>query len=832
MNDLLIYVDDELIDLYPNTVIQVTYSNLDIGDLTSRNTSYTNTINLPYTENNVRILSPLSVNSASAKPYLKKTVKVVESGHQIFVGTGFTKFRGKSISFGMAENDVDIFELLQTKLVSEAHFGSSGQFNDAGFYAIRNSVSDVAAPVVNWGKLNNYPIQELENGTFTGGMDPWINISNNTSIDWVYSANAVSVTLPTSSDASRLKSGDFTFYAGYKYRITINLTASSTAQVNLFLSIKNVIYVLPIITTSGAHSFDVDINLSSEVFGGFEIYGGRNAVGGSNTITIQDVTIVSDYDSFIEISDPFYLPMFNYKMALRFGLEQFDDINDTGGINLDNFTQAQSDYIDSLLIAYTRGDVVYSDSYLDVRKAIANADGTQSITVSSTPIQFAEIVKNGRGVWSLSNSLYTVGNSSGGFYGDFTLTLVINITSLTGGATIKARLEEVGGTQYDSEVFTTTGIKHITIDTKLLSDTGYLIDTSAEGYRALIINNAGIGSFNVSVLRASIELNGVPVVQDESVMYSGILLPDISAFDLLKDFVVRTGSLTRYDKVNEIIETKPIENILSDTVNAKDWTDKRVPDTTDSIEFSVTGYAETNYFQDTNETENTLGRMSVDILNENIEREKIYYESEMDTILDEPVKTLSIANLKAFVKDSNKSYSDSRLTGRPYTLNTEGTFALIKTRDNTSEDPVVKYGSTTAATFKVGNYAPWTDFKELFYGNLENALYNAKVVTHVYNLNQNDIKSLDLWRLIYDSGAYYLILEVRYTPGKLSTVKLMKTNTRMGSVAVSFRTLTGICVYTGFEPTLEVETNLVFSPLLGEVLYTGIEPTLYIGPPI
>jgi len=789
LNRYLIYIDDELIDLYENTAIQISISNIEIGNLTQRNVSYTNTIQVPYTETNIRILSPLTVWSVSSKPYEKPTVKIVESGHQIFIGSAYVKIRGKSITLEMAESDVDIYELLKTKLVSESTFSGSIPFRDSEFYAIRNSTSGINAPVVNWGKLNNYPIQELDNGSFVGTMEPWTNEDTGGGrISWAYGTNDVDVTLGAGDDSAYLSNSNYIFFAGYKYRITVNFTTSSTSSIvtQLFFqgNGKTLLVIAGTVSSIGSQSIVYDY-FSEEEYTGIKIVS-SNTGGSSNVVTITDVTIASDYDSFIELKSPFYLPMYYYIDALKTSFAQFTQISPTDPITLDNFTAAQTAYMESLLIPYTRDEIKYADKFVELHRVVAQADGTQVITVTSTPIQFANLIKSDytSGIWSLSNSLYSITTTpSGSFFEDFTLSLVINITSLAGGATVKARLEETGGTQYDSEVFTTTGIKQITLDTKVLSDTGYEITTSVQSYRALIVNNAGVGTMSVTVLSATLDINQVPVIQDsanEDVLYSAVLLPDITVYDLLKDFVVRTGSLTRFNGVSRTIETKPIENILSGVQTAKDWTSKRVKSFDDTIEFSLDGYAQTNYFQDKNEEENTIGKMSLDIINENIESESVYYESVMDTLIDEPVKGVNIANLKTFLKESATEFDSATAFSRPYVLSSEDTLSLIKIRDSVSSDPVVKFGTTTAATFKVGNYAPWTDFKGLFYGNLESALYQAKVVNHLYSLSSLDIETLDLWELIYDSGAYYMILNVDYSPGKLSKVKLLKTNTRQG----------------------------------------------------
>lgn len=844
---LLVFIDDLPIDLFPGTAFQITFNSVDIGELTTRTTDYTNSIDVPLTETNLRIFGYPTVNNTTSKPYQKRRALVLESGVQIFNGTAYVTSKYGQISITLTRSDVDVFELLGSKLVSDARDiapGLAGDFDSTTFYNQRNSVSTVCAPVVNWGKLNNLPSVTITNSDFTGTLTPWENRDNDQ--NWVYNTNAAQVAVTAANRSSILHNATAKMFQGFKYQIVLNVNLSANVSTGFYLATDKQRFLMDTKTTSGNHTITYNVERFILLNRTVEDFGFLVIASGNVTVRILDVSLLVDYDDYIQIDPPFYLPMYNYLAAIELSLEQFTEVK---GFNLANINAAQSAYLDSLLLAYSRSSVEYSESYNEEYDMIAEADGTQVITASATNVIFANVTRpKDIANWFSGNEIVSLSRTdNGSAYGEVTISMSINITSL-GAGSVKFTLEDsgTGGTTYDSPTFTTTGVKTFSIETKYKFPFGLQegIQISAISRQLKVyLTKTGGGAFSVTISKAQFKLELVRTPREtyspallqtfENVLYAGILLPDISAYDFFKDFLIRTGGLPKYDPVNKEIDVYFLNNIIADKSRAKDWTAKRVNTNRDGLSFSLDGYAQTNYFQDSEYHINDLSRASLNILNENIETETVYYESQFNTIQDEDVKGLSIANLNAFDQESERLYNKStnwNIGGRPEEFRSEERLALIKTRDNVSTDPVVYYGSTLASTFKVGNYAPWTDFKKLFYDNIEEAFYKAKIVEYQYNLSVIDISSIDMYRLIYDDGSYYLPLQVQYSPGQVSKVRMMKVNTQEGVFyrATYATSGTGSGVYTGLAPSVMVGK----SPGLGSVTYTGIAPTIYVGPPL
>lgn len=105
-------------------------------------------------------------------------------------------------------------------------------------------------------------------------------------------------------------------------------------------------------------------------------------------------------------------------------------------------------------------------------------------------------------------------------------------------------------------------------------------------------------------------------------------------------------------------------------------------------------------------------------------------------------------------------------------------------RDKYSEEPDVTY-DTAISDYLVGYFEDpqadhqlgWQSFINTYYAGLTHALAKPKVVTRYYRLTALDIAQLDLFRLVYDSGDYYLINTVEnFVPGKPTKVSLFKVS--------------------------------------------------------
>jgi hypothetical protein len=166
--------------------------------------------------------------------------------------------------------------------------------------------------------------------------------------------------------------------------------------------------------------------------------------------------------------------------------------------------------------------------------------------------------------------------------------------------------------------------------------------------------------------------------------------------------------------------------------------------------------------------------------NANVALQKTFYTSGFETRFDDPVNNIEVVNTGIFNFESERvytaTYSAAEGVKREYKFPLNEKSILFKTRSELATDPVIKYGTTTATTYKVAQYVRWLDVMNMFYPGLASALDQSKIIQREYNLNRIDINDLDLFKLVFDSYSYYLVIELKYVPGQKSKVKMFKVN--------------------------------------------------------
>ena len=66
----MIIVNDIVLDMYPNTIVAQTLKANEVGNIKTRNVSYTNSFQIPSTENNDRVFEYANnLNSETTIPY-------------------------------------------------------------------------------------------------------------------------------------------------------------------------------------------------------------------------------------------------------------------------------------------------------------------------------------------------------------------------------------------------------------------------------------------------------------------------------------------------------------------------------------------------------------------------------------------------------------------------------------------------------------------------------------------------------------------------------------------------------------------------------------------
>jgi len=100
----MIIVNDIVLDVYPNTIIAQTIKANEVGDVKTRNVSYTNSFKIPLTENNNRVFEHANqIQSETGIPYTQIPVRQIENGIEII--------RNGYLQMTQADNSYNIFIL-------------------------------------------------------------------------------------------------------------------------------------------------------------------------------------------------------------------------------------------------------------------------------------------------------------------------------------------------------------------------------------------------------------------------------------------------------------------------------------------------------------------------------------------------------------------------------------------------------------------------------------------------------------------------------------------------------------------------------------------------
>jgi hypothetical protein len=151
----IIYVGDDMVDLYPDTKIALTVQKINIGDISGRSVNYTNSIDVPWTENNARIFGySYDENSRSSVPYTLTECKIVQNGIEVLSRASLivTDSKGRE-SFGISiyENVYNFFASVNNLNIADLDPIADSAWTAAGIDAARTNTSGIVAPFINWG---------------------------------------------------------------------------------------------------------------------------------------------------------------------------------------------------------------------------------------------------------------------------------------------------------------------------------------------------------------------------------------------------------------------------------------------------------------------------------------------------------------------------------------------------------------------------------------------------------------------------------------------------------------------------------------------------------
>lgn len=109
-----VYLNDELIDLYPETIIAESFEIKNIGDISAGKGNSTNQFKIPKTNRNKLILENIdSVYNTSEIPYNRISARIVNNGIETTKGFALIKDAGKEFNIEIYSGNADIFDLIE-----------------------------------------------------------------------------------------------------------------------------------------------------------------------------------------------------------------------------------------------------------------------------------------------------------------------------------------------------------------------------------------------------------------------------------------------------------------------------------------------------------------------------------------------------------------------------------------------------------------------------------------------------------------------------------------------------------------------------------------------
>lgn len=282
---------------------------------------------------------------------------------------------------------------------------------------------------------------------------------------------------------------------------------------------------------------------------------------------------------------------------------------------------------------------------------------------------------------------------------------------------------------------------------------------------------SGTSSF---VVKAGAYVKLVPEnsVQEDEVLKFKIkeFLPDYKQVDLIKDFIVRFALIMKAQ--GKDLYFKSIASIIADKSSAIDWTSK--VDVTDkpAIKFKPDGWFKNNYFKYSGNDEfdpSLLGFGNVVIDNALLSEKQDYYKSDFEG---------SIESAPVGAHHFNRAFIPCWVSPPSgYTVpfdNAPGFRLLYDFRQAGTASNYPDTGTFTYNDFNAGVDA--MSFQYLltaYYGGFISALHKFKLVTKFYKLSAEDVVKYDPFKLVYDSGSYYMLVEApSYEIGTTQSTKV------------------------------------------------------------
>ena len=752
----VLYIDDQLIDLYPNTVIASTFKSLSVGEISSRFASRTNRIRIPKTNNNITILGAVNEKDTSALPYTNRKCRIIIDGIPIpELTNALLSSVGDSFSLEIYSDEIGAFDTIDSSYCSDLDYGITDVIDNTFLTDYATGTTDVVNALIDYGTYNPPAVNLpgfLLNSKWESKRKP--NVKEDCKA--ASTANIPSMSGAMTIDGVALVDGD---------RVLAK-NQSITSQNKVYIvragaweTAQDFIYI--------GQCFDAVVRVTHGTVNAGKMFIQESLTGSMAFLSIaggareRPWTKASIGQASAAWSSEYYneLPVTNY-LQLEWPFPAIDAVSGTYSFNVTWRPNVASGSFSVAFRAYLEDD---EGNLTNIFSTIGTTNSTK--TTSGT---VNAITKKSK----ILICAYRRSDNSPSFSMPF-----IDISSIS----VKV-LPYVPG--INSNFYFPTVRLYRAIELILTSLGSYTLEYPNDDenyYKSLVVTYSReyYGYRDRSIV----------ITEATNINISKFVLPDIFQSDLLKEWLIRTNSLLRIQDGK--YEVKPIYNIIRDKVTKNvDWTEKRVK-AVDSISYRNT-LAQTNYMRDDDSRDDLL-----EIQNKGI--------TAIDAV--QPYGTFLITDTS--IPSEKKVYqsifsSTQKANSSPYAPGDEIPFAPVwdwtsKDRFDFKNKPKLRLLSTfkTGTSKKSAYYgstyvtSPWnvsyesqtaqaegsewdTHISKAF-GNYIEAMQQFKLIDRYYMLDQADIANLDLFKPVFDDGSYFLIDSVNnYVPGRETKVTMLK----------------------------------------------------------
>ena len=154
----VVYIDDQIIDLDPDTKIAWTIQRVDIGDLSKNYSSFSNTIKAGDTEKNNRTFQNAKLdNSDGTFQYAFQDFRLVQNGVETASGKAIvTGFDGNNYTLVLYDSFVSLLSFINGKKLADIDIWGTEAWNAAGIDTARLKTTGLVNAFSNWGRSLAY----------------------------------------------------------------------------------------------------------------------------------------------------------------------------------------------------------------------------------------------------------------------------------------------------------------------------------------------------------------------------------------------------------------------------------------------------------------------------------------------------------------------------------------------------------------------------------------------------------------------------------------------------------------------------------------------------